>query len=230
MGCSVAGFFGVLHTWTRQLEYHPHVHFIIPGGGLSKNREQWVAAQGNFLVHVRALSAMFRGKMKARLGALTLIDTIAPEVWTQDWVVHCKAVGDGQHTMKYLGAYVFRVAISNARIVAYDGQQVSFKYQKVGASRWRTLTLPAFEFMRRFLQHVLPKGFVKIRHYGFLAANFAVPIQTIRELICVLYEYLRDLPPQLLPPRKPKPLRCGACGGLMKWARFIPSFRATASP
>jgi hypothetical protein len=230
VGCKVAGFFGVLHTWTRQLEYHPHLHFIIPGGGLSADRQQWIAARGDFLVHVKALSALFRGKMKARLKQLGLFEEVAPEVWTQDWVVHCKAVGDGRHTLKYLGAYVFRVAISNARILAYDGQQVTFKYQKVGASRWRRLTLPVFEFMRRFLQHVLPRGFVKVRHYGFMSPNFAVPLQKIRELICVLYEVLREHLPYLTPPKKKKVLCCDACRRPMQWVRFISPFRAGASP
>ena len=156
VGCNVAGFFGVLHTWGRQLQYHPHLHFVIPGGGLSKNRSQWINANGNFLVHVRALSKMYRGKLQKALTKSGLLDQIPAGVWSRDWVVHCKAVGDGRHTMKYLGAYVFRVAISAARIVDYDGNSVRIKYQKVGSSKWRFITLDAFEFMRRFLQPVLP--------------------------------------------------------------------------
>ena len=92
VGCNVAGFFGVLHTWGRQLQYHPHVHFVIPGGGLSKNRDRWVAANGDFLVHVRALSKMFRGKMHAALREAGLLDEVPPEVWHTPWVVHCKAM------------------------------------------------------------------------------------------------------------------------------------------
>jgi len=221
VGCHVAGFFGVLHTWGRQLQYHPHVHVVIPGGGLSPQRDQWVSAKGDFLVHVRALSALFRGKMRAAFEQAGLLDEVPPAVWQKPWVVHCKAVGDGRHTMKYLGAYVFRVAISDARIAAYDGQTVTFKYQKVGSSRWRHCTLPVLEFIRRFLQHTLPKGFVKVRHFGFCSANFAVPLQKIRELICVLYEVLRHSPVNVKPPAKPKPLKCPRCQALMRWVRFM---------
>lgn len=148
---------------------------------------------------------MFRGKMRAAFG---------------------KAVGDGRHTMKYLGAYVFRVAISDARISSYDGSRVTFKYQKVGSSRWRHCTLPVLEFMRRFLQHTLPKGFVKIRHFGFCSPNFAVPLQKIRELICVLYELLRTQPVKVDPPKRPRSLRCPRCRTIMQWTCFIPASSA----
>jgi hypothetical protein len=222
VGCHVAGFFAVLHTWGRQLQYHPHVHVVIPGGGLDEKRTRWVAARGDFLVHVRALSRLFRGKLRARLDALGLLDQVPGEVWTQDWVVHCEAVGDGRATMTYLGAYVFRVAVSEARVESYDGGQVTFRYQKVGSAKWRRCTVSAMEFMRRFLQHVLPKGFVKIRHSGFLSPNFAVPLQRIRELICLLYETLRDQLPALVKPEKLRPLRCPKCQAVMQWIRFHP--------
>ena len=222
VGCNVAGFFGILHTWGRQLQYHPHAHFVIPGGGRTKNRDRWVAANGNFLVHVRALSRMFRGKIRAAIKQAKLLDEVPPGVWQQEWVVHCKPVGDGRHTMQYLGAYVFRVAISGARIENYDGSRVTFKYQKVGSSKWRRMTLSVFEFMRRFLQHTLPSGFMKIRHYGFMSPNFSIPIQKIREMICVLYELLRKQPIKARPPRKPKPLRCRRCHAIMLWESFIP--------
>lgn len=222
VGCDVAGFFGVLHTWGRQLQYHPHVHFVIPGGGLSKNRDCWVAAKGDFLVHVRALSAMFRGKLRAAMAEAGLTALAPDGVWDRDWVVHCEAVGDGRAVMKYLGAYVMRVAISAGRVVAYEGSTVRFKYQKVGSSKWRFMTLHVFEFMRRFLQHVLPDGLMKIRHYGFLSVNFAVPLQKIRELICRLYELLRSCPVKVKPPSKPKPLKCERCSAIMVWKLFIP--------
>jgi hypothetical protein len=222
VGCKVAGFFGVLHTWGRQLQYHPHVHFVVPGGGLTADRQRWVSAKGDFLVHVRALSRLFRGKMKDRLRKEELLDAVPPDAWCTEWNVNCKAVGDGERTIKYLGAYVFRVAISDSRIMAYDGENVTFKYQKVGSAKWRMMTLSVFEFMRRYLEHVLPRGFVKVRHYGFLSPNCAVPLQRIRELICVLYETLRNLLPSVLePPKKPKPLCCPVCQTLMRWIRFI---------
>ena len=224
VGCKVAGFFAVLHTWGRQLQYHPHIHYIIPGGGLSAERDQWVASSGHFLVHVRALSKMFKGKLQARLKELGLLDQTPKGVWSRDWVVHCKAVGDGRTAMKYLGAYVFRVAISDARIVSYDGSKVRFRFYRVGSRRPRYCELDAMEFIRRFLQHVLPHGFMKIRHYGFLSPNFSLSLQRIRELICVLYETLRE---QIAPakPRKARPLCCPACGMRMQWVCFIPALR-----
>lgn len=221
VGCNIAGFFGVLHTWGRQLQYHPHVHFVIPGGGLSENRSEWISANGDFLVHARALSRMFRGKMKAALAQAKLLSIIPEEVWNKNWVVHCESVGDGRAVMKYLGAYVFRVAISDSRIVSCDGKEVVFKYQKVGSSRWRRMEVSVFEFIRRFLQHVLPHGFMKVRHFGFMSPNFSVTIQRVREIICVLYEILRECPVRLKPPDTPKPLRCPKCKAVMRWIKFI---------
>jgi len=230
VGAHTAGFSGVLHTWGRQMQYHPHAHFVIPGGGLSRNQDRWVPASGHFLVHVRALSKMFRGKMRDALAKAGLLDDVPAEVWRRDWVVHCKPVGDGRATMKYLGAYVFRVAVSDSRIAGYDGENVVVRYQKVGSSRWRQIKLSAFEFIRRYLQHVLPSGFMKIRHYGFLSPNFSVPIRKIRELICVLYEVLRDNLPKIEPPQ-PRPLRCPSCSTVMRCTRFMPGIALTgASP
>lgn len=228
VGCKVAGFTGILHTWGRQMQFHPHVHFIIPGGGLSADREYWIAAKGDFLVHVRALSRVFRGKMKDRLRKESLLDRTPPAVWCAKWNVHCKAVGNGERALKYLGAYVFRVVISDARITRYDGKTVTIKYQKVGSSRWRHMTFSVIEFMRRYLQHVLPRGFMKVRHYGFLAPNFGVSIQRIRELICMLYETLRNWVLHV-PVRKPsRPLVCKECGTELRWIRFLPPMRRCA--
>lgn len=230
VGAHVPGFFGVLHTWGRQLQYHPHAHFVIPGGGLSEDCHRWIPATGNFLVHVRALSKMFRGKMRNAFERAGLLKNTPSEVWRRDWVVHCEPVGDGRHVMKYLGAYVFRVAVADARIASYNGKSVVVRYRKVGSSRWRHMELSAFEFIRRYLQHVLPHGFMKIRHYGFLSSNFKVPIQRIRELICRLYELLRESLPGIEPPRT-RPFRCPACKTAMRCIGFLTDRQARgASP
>ena len=222
VGCTISGFTGILHTWGRQMQFHPHAHFIIPGGGLSADRKQWVSTQGDFLVHVRALSRLFRGKMKARLRKAGVLDGIPPNVWDMEWNVHCKATGNGEHVLKYLGAYVFRVVLSDARITRYDGKTVTIKYQKVGSSRWRHMTFTAIEFIRRYLQHVLPRGFRKVRHYGFLAPNFGVSIQRIRELICMLYETLREWTLRVPKPKPSRPLLCKQCGTRLRWIRYLP--------
>lgn len=230
VGCKLTGFFGILHTWGRQIQYHPHVHYVVAGGGLSEDREQWIAASGDFLVHVRALSTLFKGKFRAQLAKHGLQNCVPDYVWKKNWVVHCKSVGDGERVLKYLGAYVFRVAISNARIVDYDGKRVSFKYYKVNSNRPRTCTLDALEFIRRYLQHVLPKGFMKVRHYGFLSRKCSVAIEKIREMIYRLYQNCRRMVmPE--PPEKIKPLLCKQCNTPMRWVRFIsPLFTTYAGP
>jgi len=164
------GILAVLHTWTRALVYHPHVHCLVPGGGLAPDGQTWAAARAAFLVPVRALSVHFRARFLARLHA-HLPDVVLPaRVWQQQWVVYCKpAVQGSGAVLRYLARYVHRVAITNARLVACSPEQVTFRYRDrrdAGAGAWRTMTLSADEFLRRFLQHVLPRGFHKVRYYG----------------------------------------------------------------
>jgi len=219
-GCDLTGFFGILHTWGRQIQYHPHVHYVVAGGGISSDENRWVSAENNFLVHVKALSAMFKAKLNARLKQENLLEFIPECVWEKDWVVHCKAVGDGCSVLKYLGAYVFRVGISNSRIVDYDGEKVTFKYYKVGSSRPRTCVLNAREFIRRYLQHVLPSGFMKVRHYGFMSGKCRIKIEQIRKMIADFVVFIGEtMPPK--PPNKLKPLLCPKCNISMKWISFI---------
>jgi hypothetical protein len=220
VGCDMSGFFGILHTWGRQMQYHPHIHYVVAGGGLSEDRKKWVSARGDFLVHVRALSKMFRGKLQQELKKSGVVHLIANDAWSRNWVVHCKAVGSGDRTLKYLGAYVFRVAISDARILAYDGKTVSFKYRKVGSNTERRCTLTAMEFIRRYLMHILPKGFMKIRHYGFLHAKCSTLIAQIRQLIAdACGRVMEFVQPE--PPEKFKPILCQKCKTVMKWKRYI---------
>jgi len=223
VGCAHPGFFGILHTWGRQMQYHPHAHFIVAGGGLSENSATWKSCRGNFLVHIRPLSILFRNRMRDALARAGLSAQIPPEVWNKtDWVVHCRHVGQGDRALKYLGAYVSRVAISNARILHYDGPTVTLKYQKVGSSKWRRLTLDVMEFIRRYLMHVLPKGFVKVRHYGFLHPNFRVKIEQLREIICAVHQTIRNFIVRPSPPKATKPLRCSRCQSRMKWIKYVP--------
>jgi len=217
IGCGTAGFTGILHTWTRQLEYHPHVHFIVPGGGLGE--DQWISSRSSFYIHAKPLGRMFRAKF---------IDLLKDEgihvpdcIWKPDWVVDARHVGNGKRALKYLAQYVFRVAIAPSRIEHVTDTHVTFKYRRSGEKKWRRCALEIFEFMRRYLQHVLPHGFTKVRHYGFLAPNCRVPLQRIRELVCALYEIVVDLLPEPKPPRR-KPWICKTCGGLIRWREFIP--------
>lgn len=162
------GMVGVLHTWTRTLLDHPHVHFIVASGGLTKDG-RWIAARQDFLVPVTALSVIFRAKFRDQLQKTRLFAQVDGQVWTTDWVVHCKPVGTGEAAFKYLATYVFRVAISNNRILKLDDDQVTFQYKESATNQIRCCTVSAEEFIRRFLQHVLPDHFVKVRYYGLLS-------------------------------------------------------------
>ena len=164
------GILAVLHTWTRALVYHPHVHCLVPGGGLAPDGQTWAAARADFLVPVRALSVHFRVRFLARLRAQLPDVVVPPSVWRTPWVVYCKpAVQGSGAVLRYLARYVHRVAITNARLVSVTPDAVTFRYRDrrdAGAGAWRPMTLSADEFLRRFLQHVLPRGFHKVRYYG----------------------------------------------------------------
>jgi hypothetical protein len=161
------GVLAVLHTWTQQLAYHPHVHCLVTGGGVSDNGRDWHPAREGFLVPHQALAKLVRGKLKALL-ANKRPDLIAPDAaWTKPWVVHITHWGQGEDAvLRYLARYVFRIAISNTRIVALDQRTVTIRYMQRESSRWCTCRMQGREFMRRFLQHVLPKGFHKVRYFG----------------------------------------------------------------
>jgi len=218
IGADLTGFTGVLHTWGRQLQYHPHIHYIVPAGGLSADKTEWIPSRNAFYLPVRALSKIFRAKFRDEMDKLGLLAEIDPAVWKTDWNVNCQSVGDAEATLKYLAPYVFRVAISDSRIVEVDDHNVTFSYRKTGSNRARNLTLDVIEFIRRFLQHVLPSGFMKVRHYGFMSSQCAIGVARLRVLIHAslgatmdLVELLSAKPPKPPPPR---PV-CKACGGTL---------------
>jgi hypothetical protein len=183
LGTDLVGLTGVLHTWGRQLQYHPHLHYLVPGGGVSPDRKSWLATSHKFFLPVEALSPIFRAKFRAEMEKTQLLDQIPVEVWHQDWVVHCQAVGDGVHALKYLARYVFRVAISNRRLLSCQKGMVTFSFTDKETGESRRVHLKATEFIRRFLDHLLPEGFQKVRHYGFLSPTCSVPIERVRLLI-----------------------------------------------
>jgi hypothetical protein len=230
----------VLHTWGSAMTHHPHVHMIVPGGGLSLDHARWVPARSNFLVHVNVLARLFQGKMLAMLihahnaGELKFFNThagladkrtfkrfIAP-LRSIQWVVYCKRPFAGpEQVLRYLSRYTHRVAISNRRLVAADDAAIAFRwkdYRVNGPDRWKTMRLQPHEFIRRFLIHVLPKGFHRIRHYGlFAATNRAESIATARALLNVAPP---AADPQQQPDVAPDTLRvlpwpCPRCGARM---------------
>ena len=175
------GLVGVLHTWGRNLSYHPHIHFLIPGGGLAADGQTWLPSRNSFLLPVKALSRIVRAKFRDALRQTHLFDLVPAPVWRQAWVVHCQPVSSGLPALKYLAPYIFRVAISNNRILALAEGKVTFRYRASDTGKLRTCTCAAEEFIRRFLQHVLPKGFVKVRYYGFLASGCRQRLASIRQ-------------------------------------------------
>jgi hypothetical protein len=164
------GLLGVLQTWTRDLRYHPHLHYLVPGGGLADDGRSWITAKADFLVHVKPLAVLFRAKLRAALRQTALWSEIPATAWQQPWVVDCRSVGTARAALKYLAPYIFRVALSNNRIVRVADDQVTFRYTVSATGQTAYCTLPAQEFLQRFLQHILPKGIVKVRYYGLLIA------------------------------------------------------------
>jgi hypothetical protein len=201
------GFTSVLHTWGSAMTHHPHVHMIVPGGGIALDGSKWISASEEFLLPAPVLSAMFRGKMLALLktahtdGRLCFPGSIASladmarfkaflePLYTTNWYVHAKRPFAGpEQVLAYLARYTHRVAISNKRLIKSDASGVTFTfkdYRVTGPDRYTTMTLAPGEFMRRFLLHVLPKGFHRIRHYGLLASSRtkAATLERARDLI-----------------------------------------------
>jgi hypothetical protein len=218
------GMVGVLHTWGRNLSYHPHVHFLVPAGGVSAQGEQWVPAQHNFLVPVRALSILFRAKFRDALQRTELFDQVPSEIWQHDWVVHCKPVGKGEGALKYLAPYIFRVAISNRRILKVANGHVTFRYRESDTGSWRRCTLTAMEFLRRFLQHVLPKGFVKVRYYGLFSPSWRVHLPRIRLALAVPgteYDLATETASTTPTVKAGVRVLCPTCGQAMRWVKRL---------
>ena len=200
------GFTAILHTWGQNLLFHPHLHCVVTGGGLSADRTQWVAGRARYFLPVRVVGKLFRGKFLAALRAdyaAGLLSTtgnaealsdpanfqrLIDALYRQPWIVYAQPpFGGPEHVFRYLGRYSHRVAISNARLVSLEADRVSFQWKDYAdGSRTKVMCLQAEEFLRRFLLHVLPSGFVRIRHYGLMAgANVASKLPVCRELLSV---------------------------------------------
>jgi len=234
------GITAVLHTWGSAMTHHPHVHMIVPGGGISLDGTRWVPCRPEFFLPVRVLSRLFRGLFLAKLraahqagrlkffGAHAHLDDarafkayLAP-LRKAEWVVYAKRpFGGPQAVLAYLSRYTHRVAISNRRLISADHTGVTFQwkdYRIEGPGQHQTMTLSTDEFIRRFLMHVLPRGFHRIRHYGLLASgNRAANIARARELLavpaCPKQPDTSEAPAADEPPMLPRP--CPCCGGRM---------------
>jgi hypothetical protein len=252
------GITAVLHTWGAALIHHPHVHMIVPGGGLSDDGSRWVRCRPRFLANVKVLSRLFRGRLLAMLaeahgeGRLrfsghiaaladrkTFKRSLAP-LRRAEWIVYVKdPFGGPEQVLRYLSRYTHRVAISNRRLVSADDGGIAFRwkdYRIEGPDRWKTMTLAAHQFIRRFLVHVLPKGFHRIRHYGLLAnTNRAESITRARELLGAAPRIVEPEEPKAPGGDEPRVLPCPPCGGRMivieVFARGCePRYRPTTTP
>jgi hypothetical protein len=209
------GILAVLHTWTRDLAYHPHVHLLVTAGGLAPDGEAWrKPAHRRFLLPGYALSQIFRAKMRDALHRAGLLSQLDPGIFRKPWAVHLQHAGDGHHAAEYLSRYVHRVALTNDRIEAFDGERVTFRYIHSRTREIRRLTLPVHAFLTRFLQHILPKGFPKIRSYGLLSPTATRRRERARHLLTLHPAPSRRLPQQRQPPAEdlpPQPRHCPSC-------------------
>jgi hypothetical protein len=178
------GMIGVLHTWTRDLRYHPHAHFLVTAGGLTEDGLGWRKPKNpRFLMPGRALSPIFRAKLRDALQAAGLYDSVPKKAWKQDWVVHVKRAGTGEEMIEYLGRYLFRPPISNPSIEHFEAGKVTFRYRDGQSGHRKRCTVASQEFIRRFLQHVLPRGFTRVRHYGCFSPGSAKKLAVARSLL-----------------------------------------------
>jgi hypothetical protein len=221
------GFLGVLHTWGQNLQVHPHVHYIVPAGGLALDGSKWIDSPRRFFLPVKALSRVFRGKLVAGLkqhfaqselqfhgsqqylAAPGCFPSFLRQLFRQDWVVYAKPpFGGAEHVLNYLARYTHRVAISNHRLVAFENGRVSFRWRDYAhGGKKKVMTVSAEEFLRRFLLHVLPRGLVRIRHFGIFAnRRRSAALQRCRALLAIA--------PSVDPAEIPG-LRCPACSGIM---------------
>jgi hypothetical protein len=231
------GFFSVLHTWDQRLQHHPHVHCVVPSGGLSLDHTHWIHTRCSFFLPVKVLSRVFRGKFVAglkracsegtlrfygdlqRLAQPKVFSSWLRQLFRHDWVVYCKPpFGGPEHALRYLGAYTHRVAISNHRLVSLVDGHVTFRWRdSAHGNKKRLMTLPVEAFLRRFLLHLLPRGFVRIRHFGFLAnRRRALSLPLCTHLLGSANQ------PTPVPSLAPSPVRalsfwiCPLCGGPMR--------------
>lgn len=198
------GFCSVLHTHTRRLDYHPHVHIVVPGGAIHKARRQWCKVRGRYLFNGKALAQAFRGAFLRALAEAGIAFGRTP----RKWVVQCKRVGQGTEALRYLARYLYRGVISNANILGEDGRNVTFRYREADTHRWKTRTVTGEQFIALILQHCLPKGFRRARDYGYLHGN----AKTLLHILQWVLRMRRPAPPE----KKIASLPCPHCNARMR--------------
>jgi len=220
VGSTRIGYLAVLHTWGSMLQYHPHLHLVIPGGAVSEDGKQWLSSRQDLFVHTRPFTRIFKATFRDAMKKNNLFHGIESSVWKEKWVVHSQSAGEGHNSLRYLARYVFRVAISNNRITSISDNAIRFSYKDRHRKAWKTMELKPMEFIRRFLQHVLPRGFMKIRHYGFLNPNSSLSVARLRELISLVYDVVKELSVSL-PQSIKRTLKCAHCGNPLRYRAFL---------
>ena len=215
LGSDRIGFFGVLHTWGRDLkDYHPHVHFVVPGGGVSPDGSKWLQVKPDKLFHPLPAKQLYKKLMVEQFRQANLYSRLPPGVLKFDWVVNIKSVGDGQAVLKYLAPYVYRVAICDNRIEAIDDHGVTYKVKPSGKQTYKKAHLKGDAFVRAFAQHILPPGLKKVRYYGFMSPNCKRQLANVRWLVWLWRGWIFYLASQLKPidklPERKSP-RCEHC-------------------
>ena len=205
-----AGMTAVLHTHSRRLNFHPHIHVVIPAGGINTKRSCWVSQRKAFLFPQRALAKVFRARL---LQAIRLSGLIIPSGLPKQWVVDCRHTGRGASALKYLSRYLYRGVISEENLIADNGTDVTFKYRCSQSGSWKRRTLPGVDFLRLLFRHVLPKGLRRVRDYGFLHGNAKLKLRRIQLILNV------SIPPAKSPIRPA--LLCIKCKQPMNISSFI---------
>ena len=224
LGTRHTGFFGIMHTWTQLLDYHPHIHYIVPGVGLREDGSLSRVAKADYLMPWEPLRDAFVKRFKALLESHHLLSECPSEVWDKDWRINIQAFGNGQNAVKYLGAYVRKTAIGNSRIKAIDTNKetVTFSYlDRADGGTRKEETLQGVEFVSRFMQHVFPDKFHRLRYYGYLHSRGKerlLQLQTLTETPIVLEKSVSEAPEK--PP-------CPNCG---KGMQVIDTFKPSRTP
>ena len=204
------GAIAVLHTHSRRLDFHPHVHLVVPAAAVDAEKQRWRrkrrGKKGSYLFNEKAMAKVFRARM---LAAIEVAGIALPARYPQKWVAHCKSVGSGDKALVYLGRYLYRGVIREDDILACADGRVTFRYRHAESGKLEKRSLAGADFLWLILQHVLPKGFRRARNFGFLHAN-------CKRLIGLLHLLLKFDPGRFAPPRKDRPpMLCSCCGAVM---------------
>jgi len=232
------GLLGVLHTWSRTLIYHPHIHYLVPGGGLSLDQRQWIAARPGFFLPIKPLGARFRTVFKTRLQQQQpeLFKEVPAKVWKRHWNVDSRPAGSGQNALRYLSRYVFKTATSNRTVQLLPDGKVHWPYRESKTGRHTSLDLQPLDFMGRFLQHVLPRSYARVRTFGWLHPAAKVRANRVRALLrekplltpAEQLAWTPPAPPDLSPPAVPATTVGAAplCPRCQKVMRLVASWKA----